>query len=65
MKKNTQFGKIIFWLGFLLFILGSAFNETLGIIKDAPGSFYSFSIPAIIIGIILLIISNVFIKEKD
>ncbi|SFL45672.1 hypothetical protein SAMN04487943_101647 [Gracilibacillus orientalis] len=65
MKKHTPFGKVIFWLGFLLFILGSAFNETLGIITNAPESFYSFSISAIIIGIILLIISNVFIKEKD
>ncbi|WP_018930510.1 hypothetical protein [Gracilibacillus lacisalsi] len=65
MTKHTLFGKVIFWLGFLIFILGFMFNETLGIIQDVPASVYSFSMPAIIIGIILIIISNVFKKEND
>ncbi|WP_163580814.1 hypothetical protein [Gracilibacillus saliphilus] len=62
MKKHTLFGKVIFWLGFLIFIAGFIFNESIGTIQDVPASVYSLSIPAIIIGIILIIISNVFKK---
>ncbi|MGP4038625.1 hypothetical protein ACTWP4_01765 [Gracilibacillus sp. D59] len=65
MKKHTPFGKMVFWLGFVIFVLGIAFNGTLDIIQDAPESVYSFSTPAIIIGIILITISNVFKKEND
>lgn len=64
MKIHTPLGKVIYWLGFLLFILGIGFNENFGIISDSPGILTSFSIPAIIIGIILLLISNFFKKRN-
>ena len=64
MKKHTKFGKVIFWLGFLFAILGLAFNEKLGAITDGPEFFSTFSIPSIIIGIILIVISN-FLKSKN
>jgi len=63
MKKHTQFGKVIFWLGFFLFVLGVFFNERVGTITD-PQIFSSFSLPAILTGIVLLVISNFFIKES-
>lgn len=63
MKKNTPLGKVIFWAGFLFFILGMSFNESLGWIQDAPGFFSSFSIPAVIIGIVLIVISNFFVRK--
>ncbi|MGN8644906.1 hypothetical protein ACTNEO_02310 [Gracilibacillus sp. HCP3S3_G5_1] len=64
MKKHTLIGKVLFWLGFLIFILGFIFNKTVGIIQEVPESVYSLSIPAIIIGIVLIIISNVF-KNRE
>ncbi len=63
MKKHTKLGKVIYWLGFLLFILGIGFHEKVGIITDSPVVFSTFSLPAIIIGIILLFISN-FSKKR-
>ncbi|RDW15123.1 hypothetical protein [Oceanobacillus chungangensis] len=64
MKKHTKFGKIIGWLGFLFFMLGFAFNERIGVmVEDIPEVYYPFSLPSIIIGIILLVISNFFKKR--
>lgn len=60
MKKHSPLGKVIFWLGFLLFVLGIAFNDSLGWIADGPKILSSFSIPSIITGVILIIISNFF-----
>ncbi len=64
MKKHTRFGKVIFWLGFPFFMLGITFNKTLGAIVDSQEVFSIFSIPSIIIGIILIVISN-FFKNKN
>lgn len=64
-KKHTTLGKIISWLGFLLSIIGLMFNEGIGILaEDIPETFYPFSLPLIIIGIILLLVSN-FFKKKN
>lgn len=64
MKKHTKIGKIFFWFGFLFFISGMAFNQTIGVIKDGPEALSSFSMPSIISGLILIIVSN-FFKRKD
>lgn len=64
MKNHTKFGKVIFWIGFLFFMLGIAFNERISLIADGPEVFSTFSTPSIIIGIILIIISN-FFKNKN
>lgn len=64
MKKQTMFGKVIFWIGLLFFMLGMAFNKTLGLKTDGPEEFSTFSIPSIILGIILIVISN-FFRNKN
>lgn len=65
MKKHTKFGKVIGWLGFLLFMLGFMFNESIGVLaEDIPEDFYPFALPSIIIGIILLLLSNFFRKKN-
>jgi len=61
MKNHSKFGKVFFWFGFLLFILGFMFNEEIGVLAE---DFYPFSLPAIIIGITIIIISNFFKKKK-
>ncbi|WP_188856612.1 hypothetical protein [Oceanobacillus indicireducens] len=41
MKNHTKFGKVIGWLGFLLFMLGFMFNERIGVLaEDIPEEFY-------------------------
>ncbi|MEH7239482.1 hypothetical protein [Bacillus sp. JJ1562] len=65
MKKHTKFGKVIGWLGFLFFISGFFFFSESGVSAgDIPEVFYSFSLPSIIIGIILIAMSN-FFKNKN
>jgi hypothetical protein len=64
MKKHSKLGKVVFWFGFLLFILGWMFNKEIGILaEDIPEVFYPFSLPAILIGIIIIFISNFFKKK--
>ncbi|WP_062052217.1 hypothetical protein [Bacillus sp. JCM 19034] len=65
MKKHTNVGKVIYWLGFVLFILGFAFNDMIGMITNGPEIFSNLSIPAFIGGIVLLICSNFFTKKLD
>lgn len=66
MKKHSKLGKVVFWFGLLFFILGWMFNEEIGILaEDIPEVFYPFSLPAIIIGIITIFISNFFKKKND
>ncbi|GAA0603313.1 hypothetical protein GCM10009001_20340 [Virgibacillus siamensis] len=64
MRKHSPLGKVVFWLGFLLSVLGIAFNDSLGMITDGPDIFSFFSVPAIITGVILIIVSN-FFKNRD
>ncbi|WP_096200455.1 hypothetical protein [Bacillus sp. FJAT-45350] len=60
MTKHSTIGKIIFWLGFLFFMLGIGFNERVEIITNAPDLYTSLSTPAIIVGVVLLVLSNYF-----
>ncbi|RIW30420.1 hypothetical protein D3H55_16940 [Bacillus salacetis] len=64
MNHQTLLGKVLFWLGFLLFIFGFIFNSSVGIIEDGPEFFPTISIPAIIAGIILIVLSNFFKKRN-
>ncbi|RLL48434.1 hypothetical protein D8M04_04015 [Oceanobacillus piezotolerans] len=65
MKKHTKFGKVIGWLGFLFFISGLFFFSESGVMaEDIPEFFYPFALPSIIIGVILLVISNFFRKKN-
>jgi hypothetical protein len=64
MKKHTTFGKVIGWLGFLFFMLGFTFNGKIGVISDAPENLAALSVPGIIIGIVLMIISNFFRRKN-
>jgi vacuolar-type H+-ATPase subunit I/STV1 len=63
MKKHTLAGKVIAWTGFFLFIFGVMFNEQIGVLaEDIPETLYPFSLPAIIAGIVIILISNFFKK---
>ncbi|ASN05421.1 hypothetical protein [Virgibacillus necropolis] len=64
-KKHSKLGKVIGWLGFLFFISGLLFFSESGVMaEDIPEVFYPLALPSIIIGIILLVISNFFKKKK-
>lgn len=65
MRKHSPLGKVVFWLGFLLSVLGVAFNDSIGMITDGPDIFSSFSVPAVIIGVSLIIVSNFFRNRDD
>ena len=62
MKKHNSIGKFLYYVGIFLFAIGFTLNQTIGII-DAPGPYSSFSVPLIIIGIVLLVTSNFFKKN--
>ncbi|WP_456276366.1 hypothetical protein [Bacillus sp. AK128] len=64
MKNHTKIGKVIYWLGFLVFMFGIMFNEHIGILGEESSEFSSYSIPAIIIGIVLIVITNFFKKSS-
>lgn len=64
MKKHNPLGKGFFWIGFALFILGLAFNESIGLIPENPETLSSFSVPSIIFGIVMIVVSN-FFGRKD
>lgn len=61
LKKHNKIGRVLFYLGTLLSAFGIAFKN----IKDTPESFSTFSIPLIIIGVILLIASNFYKESKE
>ncbi|MFD1849319.1 hypothetical protein D8M05_15925 [Oceanobacillus bengalensis] len=63
MKKHNRTGKLLYFIGILLFAIGFTLNQTIGII-EAPEPYTSFSIPLIVIGIILLVASNFFKSSK-
>ncbi len=64
MKRYNKFGKILFYIGILLSAVGFSFNQRIGI-ADTPEPYATFSIPLIVIGIILLVISNFYKKSKE
>ena len=57
-------GKVISFIGIWMFAFGFTFNKRIGI-ADTPELFTFLSIPAMIIGVVLLIMSNFFKLKKD
>lgn len=56
--RQNKTGEILFFVG----IRFSAFGIVLNVINEKPNPFFIFSIPLMIIGIILLIASNFYNK---
>lgn len=54
MKKRNKIGRLLFFIGTVL----SACGIALGLIKDTPEPLSTFSMPFIIVGVIVLIMSN-------
>ena len=61
LKKHNKVGRVLCFIGTFLSAFGIAFE----IIKDTPEPFSTFSMPLIIIGVILLIASNFFKGSKE
>lgn len=61
---KNKVGKVILIIEFILFILGVIFNKKLGLV-DTPMFLESISLPLIIIGVILLITSNLFQENLE
>jgi len=64
MKNRTRMGKVLAYLGIFLFVTGIGFNQSIGYI-DKSEPYTSFSIPLIIIGMVLTISSNFFKKKPN
>ncbi len=62
-KRQTTTGKWLAYLGLWIFAAGFAFSEIIGI-EGTPSLLRSASIPMIVIGILMLIISNFFNEER-
>ncbi|MBA2174847.1 hypothetical protein H0266_08075 [Halobacillus locisalis] len=63
-KRKTTTGKWLAYLGLWIFAAGFAFSEIIGI-EGTPDLLASASIPLIVIGILMLIISNFFKEERS
>ncbi|WP_077595995.1 hypothetical protein [Oceanobacillus kimchii] len=61
MKKHNKTGRLLYYFGIFI----SAFGITLELAEDAPELLSIIAMPLIIIGVILLIASNFFRKDKD
>lgn len=61
MKKHNKKGKVLFFIGIWLNAIGLA----LALVEGIPEPFPTFSIPLIIIGVILLISSNFYKRSKE
>jgi hypothetical protein len=61
-RKHNTMGKVLYWIGFLLFIMGFLFDDRISLIQDAPEQLSNYSLPAIILGIVIIISSNFFRK---
>ncbi|GAA0611157.1 hypothetical protein GCM10009001_30510 [Virgibacillus siamensis] len=63
LSKFNRKGKICAFIGIWTAAFGIAFNRSIGI-SDIPDLLASFSIPLIVIGILLLILSNFFKRNR-
>ncbi|MBP3951724.1 hypothetical protein [Bacillus suaedae] len=61
MRKHNKTGKILYFIGIWINAIGLALLWVEGIPEPYP----SFSIPLIVLGVILLISTNFFKKGKD
>ncbi|MFJ7729650.1 hypothetical protein ACIQXV_26560 [Neobacillus sp. NPDC097160] len=61
LKRFNRTGKILAFIGIWVAAIGIAFNKTRGVPKtNIPELLASFSVPLIVTGILLLIVSNFF-----
>ncbi|MEB6551515.1 hypothetical protein MXL46_21260 [Heyndrickxia sporothermodurans] len=63
MRKHNKTSKLIFTLGIFIFAFGVAFNQRLGI-TDSPEPYASLSIPLIVLGLIVIVVSNFFGRKQ-
>ncbi|MRG87502.1 hypothetical protein [Salinibacillus xinjiangensis] len=61
LDKYTKVGKILFWIGLAIFVVGLGFNENL---TDAPEQLAGISRPIMITGIVVVFLTNFFRKKK-
>lgn len=61
MRKHNETGRLLYYIG----IFVSAFGIALELVDDTPEPLSVIAMPLIIIGVILLIASNFFRKNKD
>ncbi len=65
LNRFNRTGKVIAFIGLLVFAFGIAFNETISGISGTPESLAASSIPLIVIGIIMMITSNFFKRKRE
>lgn len=63
LSKKSKTGKVIFIVGFILFVFGIIFNKRLGL-ADTPVFLETIALPMIVFGVIMLIMSNFFRKSE-
>lgn len=61
MSKRNRTGKMVLSIGFISFICGLMFNKRFGL-EDTPEFLETLSLPLIVVGVIMLILSN-FLKK--
>ncbi|MGP4074809.1 hypothetical protein [Halobacillus sp. K22] len=61
-KRKTTTGKWLVYLGLWIFAAGFAFSEFIGI-EGMPDMLESASIPLVVIGLMMVILSNFFNKK--
>ena len=61
MKKHNKIGRILYFTGIWLNAIGLA----LAFVEGIPEPFPAFAIPMIVVGVILLIASNFFKKNRE
>ncbi|ASN06768.1 hypothetical protein [Virgibacillus necropolis] len=63
-KKYTKAGNIIFYIGLLVFVFGLSMNEDIGWKKYYPEHYTSYSLPIMLAGVAIVIVTNFFRKKK-
>ena len=64
-KKYTKVGNIIFYIGLLVFIFGLSMNEDIGWKKYYPEDYTTYSMPIMILGVVIIVGTNFFRKKKQ
>lgn len=64
-KKYTKAGNIIFYIGLLVFIFGLSMNEDIGWKKYYPEDYTNYSMPIMILGVVIIVGTNFFRKKKQ
>ncbi|MED1602778.1 hypothetical protein [Alkalihalophilus marmarensis] len=62
MRNHTLTGKWLFWIGFIVFMTGVGFTESVGAFLS--DDFPSLSVPLLITGGIIMLATNFFRNKK-